>query len=306
MFDWAEQAKNLEGVAKVGGYTPDERYWKMPFDKATGGGIAVVRFLPFFAEAKNKPVMFVGYKALSAQRVVEGKTRYLIGKSPASIGKPCPVEEARNKLMKMGGAIGDEATKILAYKNRYVANVMVVKDPLNPDNDGKIFLYEFGGNIVQKLQEWASPSKIDLQMGAEPKNAFDPISGYNVKLKLAKDGKAFPNYNGSEIAPTAGLAIQGVDTPEKYIAWAKENLLDLDAMFVRSDAEYNSYEELKDKLNFLYPEVNFDTPTASVSQPAPAKAEWGEPSVTQVEVEDVSEAFGITKDTASSEDSWLN
>lgn len=312
MFDWAEQAKNLDGVAKVGGYTPDERYWKMPFDKASGVGVAIVRFLPFFAEAKQQPVMFIGYKGLSGQRIIEGKTRYLIGKSPASVGKPCPIEEAKNKLIKMGGSLADEANKVLGYKNRYVANVMVMNDPQNPENNGKIFLYEFGANIVQKIQEWASPSKVDLQMGAEPKNAFDPLQGFNVKLKLIKEGKNIPNYNSSEISPAPSLAIEGVDTPEKYIAWAKQNLTDLDAMFVRGDAEYNTYEELKDKLNFIYPEINFDDAEISVKQPTPApKAEWGEPRVTQkaveVEMEDVSEAFGIVKNTAAtSEDSWLN
>lgn len=291
IFDWNEQAKNLKGVATKGAYTPDTRFWKMQVDKETGAGVAIVRFLPFVAESDGSINMYVGYKAVSTQRVVNGKTRYLIGKSPASIGHKCPIGEAYKNAMNGTDPLSEEVKKALTYKNRFIANIMVVKDPLKPENDGKIFMYEFGPAVAQKLQEWGNPSQVDLATGTVAKNAFDPLKGHEVKLKMARQGGsgAF-NYGTSEINANPSQAIKDIDTPEKYIAWAKENLFDLDKLYRQSADEYDTYEELQDKLNFVFPELVQKPSSAPVIESQ--KTDFSEPEV-KVET------------PASSDDDWL-
>lgn len=272
IFDWNEQAKNLKGVAAKGAYTPDTRFWKMQRDKETGTGVAIVRFLPFVAESDGSINMYVGYKSVSAQRIVNGKTRYLIGKSPASIGHKCPIGEAYKSVANSNDPLSEEMKKALGYKNRFIANVMIVKDPLKPENNGKIFMYEFGSTVAQKLQEWGNPSQVDLATGTVAKNAFDPLKGHEVKLKMARQGGngAF-SYGTSEINATPSQAIEGIDTPEKYIEWAKANLFDLDKIYRQSADEYDTYEELQDKLNFIFPELQQNgsetTPKPDFSEP---------------------------------------
>lgn len=297
IFDWKEQAKNLKGVATKGAYSPDTRFWKLQRDKETGTGVAIVRFLPFVAVSDNSINMYVGYKALSAQRVVNGKTRYLIGKSPASINLPCPIGEFRNSIINNTDPLSEEIKKSLGYKNRFIANVMIVKDPLKPENNGKIFMFEFGANVAQKLQEWGNPSEVDLATGAVAKNAFDPLKGFEVKLKIARQGGngAF-SYGTSEIGAEPKQAIEGIDTPEKYIEWAKANLFDLDKLYRQSADEYDTYEELKDKLNFVFPEaVQTQSQQQPVTQTTP-KPDFSEPEVKVVEA---------TNPSSSDDDDWL-
>ena len=56
---------------------------------------------------------------------------------------------------------GIESDKDVVRKQKrklsYYANVYVVKDPTNPQNEGGVFLYKFGKKIFDKIMEAMQP-----------------------------------------------------------------------------------------------------------------------------------------------------
>ena len=85
-------------------------------------------------------------------------------------------------------------------KLTYIANIYVVKDPANPDNEGKVFLYKFGKKIFDKLTAAMQPEFED----EEAIDPFDFWQGANFKLK-AKNVAGYRNYDSSEFARTSAL-----------------------------------------------------------------------------------------------------
>ena len=85
-------------------------------------------------------------------------------------------------------------------QTRYVSNIMVISDPANPENEGKVFLYRYGPKIFNKIQEAMQPEFQD----EEPLNPFDFWSGADFKLKIRKVG-GYVNYDKSEFATPSEL-----------------------------------------------------------------------------------------------------
>ena len=52
---------------------------------------------------------------------------------------------------------------------RYISNILVVKDPGNPDNEGKVFLFQYGKKIFDKINDLMTPQFED----ENPINPFD-------------------------------------------------------------------------------------------------------------------------------------
>jgi hypothetical protein len=67
---------------------------------------------------------------------------------------------------------GIDSNKEVARKQKrkltYVSNIYVVKDPANPDNEGKVFLFKYGKKIFDKLTEAMQPE-------FEDETAIDPF-----------------------------------------------------------------------------------------------------------------------------------
>lgn len=74
--------------------------------------------------------------------------------------------------------------------------MLVIKDPANPENEGKVKLYRFGPMIFKMIEEQMFP-KFDDEA---PMNPFDPWEGANFNIKIV--GKqvgrdTVPNYEKS-------------------------------------------------------------------------------------------------------------
>ena len=95
--------------------------------------------------------------------------------------------------------IRDSAGKETARKQKrkltYISNIYVVKDPANPENEGKVFLYKYGKKIFDKLTAAMQPEFED----EEAIDPFDFWQGANFKLK-AKNVAGYRNYDSSEFA----------------------------------------------------------------------------------------------------------
>ena len=135
---------------------------------------------------------------------------------------------------------GNEDDKTIARDRKrklsYISNILVVDDPANPANNGKIFLFRYGKKIFDKIND-----KMNPQFGDEdPVNPFDFWQGANFKLKI-RNVENYRNYDKSEFSASSPV-LEGNDK-ELEALWRKEySLLD----FVKPD-QFKQYGELKTK-----------------------------------------------------------
>ena len=140
----------------------DERFWKPTVDKA-GNGYAVLRFLPAPAGEDLPWVRYWdhGFKGPTGMWYIEN--------SLTSIGQPDPVGEINSVLWNTGRDEDKATARDRKRRLHYVTNIMVVSDPSNPNNEGKVFLYKFGKKIFDKIMDVMQPQFQD----EKPVNPFD-------------------------------------------------------------------------------------------------------------------------------------
>ena len=119
----------------------------------------------------------------------------------------------------------------------YVSNILVVSDPANPDNEGKVFLYKFGKKIFDKIMDIMQPQFQD----ETPINPFDFWAGANFKLKI-RNFEGYRNYDKSEFEGASEL-FGGDEAKLEKIYNSLYSLKD----FI-DPANYKSYADLKRKL----------------------------------------------------------
>jgi hypothetical protein len=166
----------------------DENFWRAELDKA-GNGYAIIRFLPGKTE-DDLPFVRVydhGFQGASG--------RWFIEKCPTTIGGECPVCQANGVLWNSGIESNKDIVRKRKRREAFIANVLVVSDPKNTDNEGKVFKFKFGKKIMQKLLDTMEPPAEFVD--EKPVDIFDMTEGANFKLKIRKvDG--FANFDKSE------------------------------------------------------------------------------------------------------------
>ena len=222
--------KEVEKMNNTGG-GGDDRLWKPEVDK-TGNGFAVIRFLPS-PEGEEIPW------AKMYSHAFQGPGGWYIENSLTTNGKKDPVSDHNRELWNSGNESDKDIVRRQKRKLSYYANIYVVKDQSNPDNEGKVFLYKFGKKIFDKVMEAMQPEFED----ETPINPFDFWQGANFKLKIVKkDG--FWNYDKSEFDKVSPL-LDDDDALEAL--WKSEySLTDL----VASD-KFKSYDDLEKRLKYV-------------------------------------------------------
>jgi hypothetical protein len=209
----------------------DERLWKPEMDK-TGNGYAVIRFLPA-PEGEDLPWVKMYSHGF------QGPGGWYIENSLTTIGQKDPVSEYNRGLWNSGNEKDKETVRKQKRKLSYYSNIYIVKDPTNPANEGKVFLFKYGAKIFDKVMAAMQPEFED----EEPINPFDFWQGANFKLKIRKvDG--YWNYDKSEFDRQAPLledddALEGV--------WKKEHSLQT----LVSPSEFKTFEELQKRLDYV-------------------------------------------------------
>ena len=228
--DLLSKAENLNKTETKGG--PDERLWKPEVDKA-GNGYAVIRFLPA-PEGEDLPWAQVWSHAF------QGPGGWYIENSLTTLGKKDPVSDLNRQLWNSGLDSDKEVARKQKRKLNYYSNIYVVKDPANPENEGKVFLYRFGKKIFDKIMEAMQPAFED----ETPVNPFDLWKGADFKLKIRKV-EGYWNYDKSEFAAPGTLG--GFDDDKLEGIWNQAYSL---AEF--EDAKnFKSYEQLQARLNLV-------------------------------------------------------
>ena len=226
-------AKLVKEVEKMNNNTSsgDDRLWKLECDKS-GNGYAVIRFLP---APNGEDLPFVKLYSHAFQ----GVSGWYIENSLTTLNQKDPVSELNSELWNNGTDAGKEIARKQKRKLTYVANIYVVKDPANPANEGKVFLYKFGKKIFDKITAAMQPEFED----ETPIDPFDFWQGANFKLK-AKNVAGYRNYDSSEFA-AQGAMLDDDDAMEAI--WKKQYSL---AELVAPD-QFKSYDELKKRLDYV-------------------------------------------------------
>jgi len=226
----AKLVKQVEKMNNNGG-SGDERLWKLDVDKS-GNGYAVIRFLP---APNGEDLPFVKLYSHAFQ----GPGGWYIENSLTSLGGKDPVSDYNRELWNSGNESDKDVVRKQKRKLSYYSNIYVVKDPTNPQNEGKVFLFKYGKKIFDKVMEAMQPEFED----ESPINPFDFWQGANFKLKIVKkDG--FWNYDKSEFDSVAPL-LDDDDALEAI--WKKEYSL---AAVTAAD-QFKSYEDLERRLKYV-------------------------------------------------------
>jgi hypothetical protein len=226
----AKLVKEVEKMNTSGG-SSDERVWKLECDKS-GNGYAVIRFLP---APNGEDLPFVKLYSHAFQ----GSGGWYIENSLTTLGQKDPVSEINSQLWNNGTDAGKELARKQKRKLTYISNIYVVKDPTNPENEGKVFLFKYGKKIFDKLTAAMQPEFED----EEAIDPFDFWQGANFKLK-AKNVAGYRNYDSSEFAAPAHL-LDDDDAMEAI--WKKQYSL---SELVAAD-QFKSYDELKKRLDYV-------------------------------------------------------
>lgn len=224
----AASAKLNESSANNNG--PDERKWKPSVDKA-GNGYAVIRFLP---APEGEELPWVRYWDHGFKGYTTGM--WYIEKSLTSIGQKDPVGEVNSRLWNSGVDADKETARKQKRRLHYVSNIYVVSDPENPQNEGKVFLYEYGKKIFDKLMDSMQPQFQD----EDPVNPFDLWEGADFKLKI-RQVEGYRNYDRSEFASPTALGDDDMLEMTYQKVYPLSEFTDA--------ANYKSYDELKTRLD---------------------------------------------------------
>ena len=241
----AKLVKEVEKTNKVN--SGDERLWKPEVDKA-GNGYAVIRFLPA-PDGEDLPWVKMYSHAF------QGPGGWYIENSLTTLNQKDPCSEFNTSLWNSGVESDKQIARNQKRKLAFYSNIYVVKDPANPENEGKVFLYKFGKKIFDKIMGAMQPEFED----ESPLNPFDFWQGADFKVKIKKVA-GYWNYDSSEFAAAAPL-LKDDDALEQL--WKKEYSL---SEIVAAD-QFKTYDELKTRLESVL-RLNQTTVTSPIDEEA--------------------------------------
>lgn len=224
-----ESPKTYEDDSKKGLYSPK-------LDD-TGNAAVIIRFLPPHPEESSPFVKIFnhGFKDING---------WFIENCPSTIGEKCPVCTYNSQMWNSGN---EEEGRKRKRKLSYYANILVVKDPNNPENDGKVFKFRYGIKIHEKIMEKISPKNPDID---DKVIVFDYQNGANFKLKVksVSDGRggSYPNYDSSTFSEPSPISLNGKALTDEQIDEVEKNMYKIEPIIDKSN--FKSFDELSKHL----------------------------------------------------------
>ena len=230
----------------------DETIWKPTVDDA-GNGYAVIRFLP-----SESNVPWVQYW----DHFFKGPTnKWYVEKSLTTIGQDDPMSESNSRLWATGREEDRDTVRKRKRKLHYVANILVISDPSAPQNEGKVFKYDFGKKIFDKIQDQMQPEF----PGETPVDPFDLWDGADFQLKIRKY-EGFRNYDKSDFKSPSAL----FDGDETRLQAVMNTIHDLEHYV--DPTTFKSYAELSAQVALVLGESAPQTTREQISTEAPQSA----------------------------------
>lgn len=208
----------------------DKNIWYPEVDKA-GNTEAIIRFLPA-PLGEDLPINMIQKHSFQGP-----SGRWYIENSLRTIGQDDPVQLYVNQLWQTKNDDNITLARLMKAKTFYTTNVLVIKDKMRPENNGKVVKFRFGKKIFEKINEVMYPA-FD---GDEPMIPFDPWNGANFRLRIKMGDNGFRNYDSSKFDSPSPLADSDEEI-EKIISQSFSLLEDV------APDKFKSFDELKSKL----------------------------------------------------------
>lgn len=154
---------------------------------------------------------------------------------PNSYGERCPVDEYRSKVWKSGSEEEKESIKPLKRNENWLVNVFVIKDPTNPENQGKVKILRYGKQLDKIIMNAIQGDESE-EFGPR---IFDlSENGCNLKIKVESNEGGYATYVASRFqSPTE---ISDLENPDSIY----ESIKNLEDIF-----KQQSYEDIQNTLD---------------------------------------------------------
>jgi hypothetical protein len=202
---------------------------------------------------------------------------------PTTYGERCPIDEHRSKVYQTKDEAKIKDINPIRRDEKWLANVYVIKDPTNPENQGQVKILRFGKQIYNIIQEAMSGDDAE-EFGARIFDLSD--KGCNLRIKVDENQGGYANYTTSKFMSPS--ALEGAPDIEEIYSSCKN---------LESLQEHKSYEDIQKllKVHFLGEEEapvvnNYDLEDEEEAYVAPIKA-------TKVSSEDEDNDTTSTKDS---------
>lgn len=216
-----ERKQNLIKRTEGKKFEKDTRFWELTIDPKTKVGKAIIRPIGPAPEDESEYVMEYGHFIWKGNRAFSTKC-------PSTVaGRKCPICE---KFFE-----SDKEDKALRRNAKVIMNILVVDDPANPANNGKVFLYRAPLTILNKIKDKLNP-EFDSD---ESINVFDMWEGANIRL-VTRDKGGFINYENTTIESPSPI-FDDVNNVALYESLFKKMYL------LKEFAEAPTYDEVKEK-----------------------------------------------------------
>lgn len=234
------------------------------------GNTFTVRLLPF---AKDPSKTFFHYYNHGWNSFATGQ--YVQTLSPQTFGERDPIAEERFKVLRTGSDEEKEKMSAVRRLEKWLVNVYVIDDPVNPDNNGKVKILRYGKQL-QKIITEAIEGEDAEEFGPR---IFDlGTEGVNFKIKVEQQGD-FPTYVSSRFTSAGKIDLSEDEQKDIY-----DGAFDLTEVFT-----LKSYDDLKEMFNEHYYCKTGDE-AQETSAPIPAATEApAEPEPATVSTETVEE-----------------
>lgn len=196
-------------------------FMKLEIDKTY-----VVRLIPLVSNPERTFFHYFSHiwKSVSTNNIVSVLC-------PNTYGEKCPIDEYRSKIYSTKDDNQIEKIRPIKRNENWLVNVLVIKDPTNPENQGKVKILRYGKQLAKIIDAAITGDESD-EFGAK---VFDlSENGCNLKIKVEKNEGGYASYTGSKFTSPSKIDDLG-DIDEVY-----NQANDLDAIF-----DHKSYEEIK-------------------------------------------------------------
>jgi hypothetical protein len=157
---------------------------------------------------------------------------------PNTYKEKCPICEYRSKIWATKNQDLIDSISPTRKNKRWLYNVFVVKDPTNPENEGKIKLLN-AGEQLEKVIEDARSGEFKDEFGFK---IFDLSSaGCSLNIKVEKNKGGYPTYVSSRFTSPSKIDALSTDSAIDEI---HSNIKPLDTIF-----KIRTYNEVKDLLD---------------------------------------------------------
>jgi len=269
-FDWNKVKENIQQESQAKKSYKDDRFWKHTVDE-NGASLSIIRFLP---DQDGTP--FVKYYTHNFDYMIDGQKKYYIKNCINTFGydKECPICKKNMEYYNSSFESDKALSRKRGRKLTFVANILVIKNPNDPESEGKVYLYKFGQKIYDKIKNLMFPSDQDLQdpdfVSFVP---FDLYDGADFKLKVVKQGE-FPNYDQSSFSAQKPIG------DDKKIASIMEK-----TYFLAEFSDPTNYPSNEEVIKVLGDLLGISTP----KEEAPKKEQKKESKVDETDIEEISD-----------------